>query len=67
MAVREGDWLTPPEPEVERCCQTCQWWDDFERSLDVGICTVRTDWERRELEWTGWDGRCPSWEEAWDA
>lgn len=57
-------WLVPPfEPEPERLCVRCRWFDIGSMSNSSGVCRRMTDWEGGRLAWRRLYATCPDWEE----
>lgn len=64
MAVKEGDWFTPPEPEEPHECGTCRMWEPCDGCGEEGVCDIRTDWHAHVLDWRGEHQGCPLWSES---
>ena len=64
MAIPEGAWNNPPEPEPARECGTCRMWEPCEGCGEDGVCELRTDWRAHVLDWRGEHGACRLWCEA---
>ena len=59
MAIPEGAWNNPPEPEPVRECGTCALWDPCPGCGEEGVCLA---W--REYQWRGEHEVCDKWEKA---
>lgn len=64
MAIPEGAWSNPPEPEDKRECGDCGMFQPCEGCGDQGVCELRTDWHAHVLDWRSSHGTCPLWSEC---